>query len=230
MKPSVLLAEDDHTIRMLLHHHLVTEGYRVVEASGGDAAWAILAESLPDLAIIDWMMPGISGLEICRRVRATSHMKSLPIILITARGEEADRVRGLEIGADDYIVKPFSIHEVKARIRAVMRRIRPALANNEVMIGDILIAKDSRRVTRNGREIHLGPREFALLTRLMDAPGRVFWRCQLLDSIWGQEKDVEERTGDVHVGRLRRALNTRSSRDPIRTVRSAGYAFDETFG
>jgi phosphate regulon transcriptional regulatory protein PhoB len=229
MKPSVLLAEDDPAIRMLLNHHLAGEGYRVVEAHDGDAAWAQLSENLPDLAVLDWMMPGISGLEICRRVRTTAQMKSLPIILLTARGEESDRIRGLNTGADDYIVKPFSISEVKARIHAVMRRIRPALANNELVIGDITISKESRRVTRNGEEIHLGPREFSLLMRLMDAPGRVFSRAQLLDSVWGQDTDVEERTVDVHVGRLRRALNAKSAKDPIRTVRAAGYAFDEHF-
>ncbi|HBQ23122.1 MAG: phosphate regulon transcriptional regulatory protein PhoB [SAR116 cluster bacterium] len=229
MKPSVLLAEDDAAIRMLLNHHLVGEGYRVVEAQDGDIAWAHLSDNLPDLAVLDWMMPGISGLEICRRVRSTAKMKSLPIILLTARGEESDRIRGLNTGADDYIVKPFSISEVKARIHAVMRRIRPALAHNELVIGDISISRETRRVVRNGEEIHLGPREFALLMRLMDAPGRVFSRAQLLDGVWGQDTDVEERTVDVHVGRLRRALNSKSSKDPIRTVRAAGYAFDENF-
>ncbi|MCP1336229.1 phosphate regulon transcriptional regulator PhoB [Futiania mangrovi] len=229
MKPLILIAEDEDALRTLLRYNLEKADFEVIEADDGDQALLLVDERAPDLVLLDWMMPTVSGLEICRRLRARSETRNLPIIMITARGEETDRIRGLDTGADDYLTKPFSISELLARIRAVLRRIRPALAQDVLEFGDIVLDRTARRVRRSGREVALGPREFTLLSRLMDAPGRVFSRSQLLDSVWGQDSEVEERTVDVHIGRLRKALNRPGERDPIRTVRAAGYAIDETF-
>jgi two-component system phosphate regulon response regulator PhoB len=187
-------------------------------------------EKLPDLILLDWMLPKVSGIEVCRRLRARTETRNIPIIMLTARGEETDRIRGLDTGADDYIVKPFSMSELSARIRAVLRRLRPGLAEDRVRIGDLVIDRVAHRVKRAGKEIHLGPTEFRLLDYLMQHPGRVFSREQLLDAVWGSDVYVEARTVDVHVGRLRKALNRDSAPDPIRTVRSAGYSLDVEAG
>ena len=185
---------------------------------------------LPDLVILDWMLPGVSGLEICRRLRAREDTRTLPVIMLTARGEEAERVRGLSVGADDYVVKPFSVPELMARVRALLRRSRPERIADRLGAGDLDLDRETRRVRRGARDIHLGPTEFRLLEYLLEKPGRVFSRAQLLDGVWGQSAEIDERTVDVHVGRLRKALSRGRERDPIRTVRGAGYAFDETFG
>jgi two-component system, OmpR family, phosphate regulon response regulator PhoB len=195
-------------------------------AADGEEALVQVDERLPDLIILDWMLPKVSGIEVCRRLRNRPETRNVPIIMLTARGEESDRIRGLDTGADDYLTKPFSMTELSARIRAVLRRIRPGLADDRIRHGDITIDRVAHRVKRSGREIHLGPTEFRLLDYLMQHPGRVFSREQLLDAVWGSDVYVEARTVDVHIGRLRKALNNEVEADPIRTVRSAGYALD----
>jgi two-component system phosphate regulon response regulator PhoB len=229
MKPTVLVVEDEAALMTLLVYNLESEGYRVLQATDGEEALLLAEEEVPDLAILDWMLPQLSGIEVCRRLRARAATANLPIIMVTARGEESDRIRGLDTGADDYITKPFSTAELLARVRAVMRRIRPALTEDLVTFGDLTLDKVTHRVRRGEREVHLGPTEFRLLQHLMEYPGRVFSREQLLDAVWGSDVYVEARTVDVHVGRLRKALNENEERDPIRTVRSAGYALDETY-
>jgi len=219
LKPNVLIAEDEGALVTLLRYNLEREGYRVLEAQDGEEALLVAAEETPDLVLLDWMLPQLSGIEVCRRLRARQETRNVPIIMLTARGEETDRIRGLDTGADDYITKPFSM----------MRRIRPSLAEDVVTIGDIEMDRAAHRVRRSGAEIHLGPTEYKLLDHLIQHPGRVFSREQLLDAVWGSDVYVEARTVDVHVGRLRKALNLEGARDPVRTVRSAGYAFDETF-
>jgi len=228
-KPSVLIVEDESALCTLLRYNLEREGYRVFEARNGDEALVVAAESSPDLIVLDWMLPELSGIEVCRRLRARGESRNVPIIMLTARGEETDRIRGLDTGADDYIVKPFSMSEFLARSRAVMRRVRPGLMEDVIALGDISMDRVNHRVHRGARELHLGPTEYRILERLMQNPGRVFSREQLLDTVWGTEVYVEARTVDVHIGRLRKALNLAGERDPIRTVRSAGYSFDETF-
>src|SRR5690348_14498641 len=228
-KPAVLLVEDEAALCTLLRYNLEREGYRVFEARNGDEALTVAEEVSPDLIVLDWMLPEISGIEVCRRLRARGESRNVPIIMLTARGEETDRIRGLDTGADDYIVKPFSMPEFLARSRAVMRRIRPGLAEDVLTRGAITMERTSHRVRRAEREVHLGPTEYRILERLMQSPGRVFSREQLLDIIWGTDVYVEARTVDVHIGRLRKALNQAGESDPIRTVRSAGYSFDETF-
>lgn len=226
MKPHVLVVEDEDALATLLQYNLEKEGYRVSLAGDGEEAMIQAEEAAPDLVLVDWMLPKVSGIEVCRRLRGRHETRNVPIIMLTARGEEADRIRGLDTGADDYVVKPFSMTELFARIRAVMRRIRPGLAEDVVNAGDIIMDRVAHRVRRADREIHLGPTEFRLLDYLMQHPGRVFSREQLLDAVWGSDVYVEARTVDVHVGRLRKALNKDGEKDPIRTVRSAGYAFD----
>ncbi|MEY4878582.1 MAG: phosphate regulon transcriptional regulatory protein PhoB [Pseudomonadota bacterium] len=228
-EPSVLVVEDETALATLLRYNLEREGYRVFEAKDGEEALLVADETKPDLIILDWMLPQLSGIEVCRRMRTRGHLRNTPIIMLTARGEETDRIRGLDTGADDYIVKPFSMTELLARIRAVMRRVRPSLVEDVVQVGEIAMDRGTHRVKRGGRDIHLGPTEYRLLDQLMQHPGRVFSREQLLDTVWGSDIYVEARTVDVHVGRLRKALNEPGERDPIRTVRSAGYSFDETF-
>ena len=228
-KPSVLIIEDEAALCTLLRYNLEREGYKVYEARNGEEALSAASETAPDLIILDWMLPELSGIEICRRLRARGDLRTVPIIMLTARGEESDRIRGLDTGADDYIVKPFSMSEFLARARAVMRRIRPGLVEDIIAIGDIAMDRGTHRVRRANREVHLGPTEYRILERLMQNPGRVFSREQLLDTVWGADVYVEDRTVDVHIGRLRKALNQPGERDPIRTVRSAGYSFDETF-
>ena len=226
MTPHVLLIEDEEPIAQLLKYNLEKEGYRVSVAGDGEEALLLADEGKPDLVVLDWMLPKIAGIEVCRRLRSARASRNTPIVMLTARGEEGDRIRGLDTGADDYIVKPFQMSELLARLRAVMRRIRPALADDRIEVGDVMLDRGSHRVKRAGREVHVGPTEFRLLEYLMQHPGRVFAREQLLDAVWGSEVYVEARTVDVHIGRLRRALNIGDETDPIRTVRSAGYAFD----
>ena len=226
MIPYVLVVEDEDALSTLLSYNLEKEGYQVSVATDGEEGLMLVDERLPDLIVLDWMLPKVSGIEVCRRLRNRSETRNVPIIMLTARGEESDRIRGLDTGADDYITKPFSMTELTARIRAVLRRIRPGLAEDRIRHGNIVIDRVSHRVKRDGREIHLGPTEFRLLDYLMQHPGRVFSREQLLDAVWGSDVYVEARTVDVHVGRLRKALNLTEEADPIRTVRSAGYALD----
>ena len=226
MTPFVLVVEDEDALSALLQYNLDKEGYRVSVASDGEEALILIDEQLPDLIVLDWMLPKVSGVEVCRRLRARPETRNLPIIMLTARGEESDRIRGLDTGADDYVIKPFSMSELAARIRAVLRRIRPGLAEDRLHRGDIIVDRVAHRVRRADREIHLGPTEFRLLDYLMQHPGRVFSREQLLDAVWGSDVYVEARTVDVHIGRLRKALNQDVDIDPIRTVRSAGYSLD----
>ena len=228
--PRILVVEDETSLATLLVYNLEAEGYQVEHVDNGDEAELRLAESPPDLVILDWMLPGVSGLEICRRLRARDSAKDMPVIMLTARGEEGERVRGLSVGADDYVDKPFSTPELMARVRALLRRARPERVASRLTLGDIDLDRDTRRVRRSGREIHLGPTEFRLLEYFMEKPGRVFTRAQLLDSVWGMSAEIDERTVDVHVGRLRKAMIRGREKDPIRTVRGAGYSFDETFG
>lgn len=227
--PLVLVVEDEAALTTLLQYNLEKEGYRVIATADGEEAEMLIEEQQPDLVILDWMLPQVSGIELCRRLRGRSTTRNLPVIMLTARGEEADRVRGLDTGADDYITKPFSMTELLARIRAVLRRIRPALTEDVVTFGDITLDRAAHRVRRGDREIHLGPTEYRLLDHLIQHPGRVFSREQLLDAVWGSDVYVEARTVDVHIGRLRKALNAPGEPDPIRTVRAAGYALDEQF-
>ena len=226
MTPYVLVVEDEDALATLLQYNLEKEGYDVSLAADGEEALTQVDERLPDLVVLDWMLPKVSGIEVCRRLRAGPKTRNLPIVMLTARGEESDRVRGLDTGADDYLVKPFAMGELTARLRAVLRRIRPGLAEDRIRHGDIVIDRVAHRVKRAEREIHLGPTEFRLLDYFMQHPGRVFSREQLLDAVWGSDVYVETRTVDVHVGRLRKALNREDEADPIRTVRSAGYSLD----
>jgi two-component system, OmpR family, phosphate regulon response regulator PhoB len=229
MSPRILIVEDEEPLTMLLRYNLEAAGYTVETAARGDEAELKLAENLPDLVVLDWMLPGLSGIELCRRLRARPASARLPIILLTARGEEGERVRGLATGADDYIVKPFSLPELIARIAALLRRSSPERVAAVLTAGDIQLDRERRRVSRAGREIALGPTEFRLLEFLMESPGRVFSREQLLDGVWGREVYIDERTVDVHIGRLRKALNRGRDIDPIRTVRGSGYSLDEHF-
>ncbi len=222
----VLVVEDEESLCALLQYNLEKEGFAVGVATDGEEALIMIDERAPDIVILDWMMPKVSGIEVCRRLRGRAETRNLPIIMLTARGEESDRVRGLDTGADDYMVKPFSMTEFTARVRAVLRRIRPALAEERLVLGDIEIDQAAHRVRRAGRGVRLGPTEYRLLRHLIQHPGRVFSREQLLDAVWGSEVYVEVRTVDVHVGRLRRALTEDETFDPIRTVRSAGYSID----
>jgi two-component system phosphate regulon response regulator PhoB len=226
LRPTILVVEDEDALATLLQYNLEKEGYEVLVASDGEEALVSVDEKLPDLIVLDWMLPKISGIEVCRRLRQRPESRNAPIIMLTARGEESDRIRGLDTGADDYVVKPVSMSELAARVRAVMRRLRPGLAEDEVRCGDIVIDRVGHRVKRAGREVHLGPTEFRLLDYLMRHPGRVLSREQLLDAVWGSDVYVEARTVDVHIGRLRKALNLPQTQDPIRTVRAAGYALD----
>src|SRR5215212_6660011 len=224
----ILIAEDEEPLTLLLRYNLEAEGYEVDSVARGDEAELRLREQIPDLVVLDWMLPGLSGIELCRRMRARCETERLPVIMLTARGEEGDRVRGLATGADDYIVKPFSVPELLARVRALLRRAKPAHIASVLAAGDLEVDRETHRVRRAGQELHLGPTEFRLLEFLMQRPGRVFSREQLLDSVWGRDVYIDERTVDVHVGRLRKALSAPDGPNPIRTVRGSGYAFDET--
>jgi two-component system phosphate regulon response regulator PhoB len=225
-KPTLLLVEDDRALADLLTWHFTREGYEIVRTADGDEALLLAEERTPDLVILDWMIEGVTGIEVCRRLRRRSSTAQVPIIMLTARGEESDRIRGLETGADDYVTKPFSPRELIARVGAVLRRIRPALAGEQLVFGDIEMDVDAHRVRRGGQAVQLGPTEFRLLRHLMEQPGRVFSRERLLDAVWGHDPDIDARTVDVHVRRLRKALNQGDKPDVIRTVRSAGYSLD----
>ena len=227
--PRILIVEDEPAIALLLAYNLEAAGFMVERIERGDEAEIRLAEEAPDLLILDWMLPGVSGLEICRRLRAREATRTLPVIMLTARGEEQERVRGLSVGADDYVVKPFSVPELMARVHALLRRASPERIATKLQRGPIELDRETRRVYRNGRELHLGPTEFRLLEHLMERPGRVFSRAQLLDAVWGMAIEIDERTVDVHIGRLRKAISRGRERDPLRTVRGSGYSFDETF-
>jgi len=224
----LLLVEDDPSLAELLQFRFENEGYEVRATPDGDEALILAAENVPDLVILDWMIEGTSGIEVCRRLRRGSDTAHVPIIMLTARENEDDRVRGLETGADDYLTKPFSPRELLARVAAVMRRIRPALAGETIRVGDVTLDPVAHRVERADTNINLGPTEYRLLRFFMESPGRVFSRGQLLDGVWGTESDIELRTVDVHIRRLRKAINAAGTGDPIRTVRAAGYAFEAT--
>lgn len=230
IKPRVLIVEDETALVELLRYNLEQAGFRVSVAYDGEAALASVQEDAPDLMLLDWMLPLVSGIEVCRQLRRQTSTANLPIIMLTARGEESDRVRGLVAGADDYVPKPFSPTELVARIRAVLRRIRPAFADEALSYADIVMDLVAHRVTRAGKPVHLGPTEFRLLRHFMEYPGRVFSREQLLDAVWNKDVYVEIRTIDVHIRRLRMALNGSQEQDLIRTVRSAGYALDSQPG
>jgi two-component system phosphate regulon response regulator PhoB len=225
-KPRLLLVEDDRALADLLIWHFSREGYEIVRTADGDEALLLAEEQPPDLVILDWMIEGVTGIEVCRRLRRRASTAHVPIIMLTARGAERDRIRGLETGADDYVTKPFSPRELIARVGAVLRRMRPALAGEQLAYGDIEMDVDAHRVRRSGKPVQLGPTEFRLLRHFMENPGRVFSRERLLDAVWAHDPDIDARTVDVHVRRLRKALNDDGLPDVIRTVRSAGYSLD----
>ncbi|WBY15632.1 phosphate regulon transcriptional regulator PhoB [Erythrobacteraceae bacterium WH01K] len=222
---SLLLVEDDPALSELLEFRFTREGYRVRTTADGDEALLLAEEDVPDLVILDWMIEGTSGIEVCRRLRRERSTAHVPIIMLTAREAEDDRIRGLDTGADDYLTKPFSPRELLARVSAVMRRIRPALAGEAIEVGDIRLDPVAHKVERAGKELQLGPTEYRLLKFFMESPDRVFSRGQLLDGVWGTGSDIELRTVDVHIRRLRKAIEMDGLNDPVRTVRSAGYAF-----
>jgi two-component system, OmpR family, phosphate regulon response regulator PhoB len=224
--PLVLVVEDEAALVTLLRYNLEREGFRVTEARDGEEAMLQIAEQMPDLVVLDWMLPLMSGIEVCRQLRRLPETRRLPIVMLTARGEEGDKLRGLDAGADDYVTKPFSPSELIARLRAVLRRSRPERDGETLQYEDLVMDLASHRVRRNGREVHLGPTEFRLLRHLMENQGRVFSREQLLDMVWGRDVYVEPRTVDVHIRRLRKAINADEETDLIRTVRAAGYALD----
>jgi two-component system phosphate regulon response regulator PhoB len=226
MKPKILVVEDDANLVELITYNLRQEDFDVVVTDDGEEALVLAEEEKPDLVLLDWMIVNLSGIEVCRRMRREQSTANLPIIMLTARTEEADRIRGLEIGADDYITKPFSPRELVARIRAVLRRLRPALAGGALEYAGIHMDTTAHKVTRDGQAVALGPTEFRLLRHFLEHPGRVFSREQLLDSVWGRDVYVEQRTVDVHIRRLRKAINLNGLPDVIRTVRSAGYSLD----
>ena len=222
--PSVLLVEDEPAQREVLAYNLAAEGFQVTQASNGEEALMLVAEAHPDLILLDWMMPLVSGLEVCRRLKMRPETRGIPVIMLSARSEEVDKVRGLEIGADDYVIKPYSLAELMARLRAHLRRVRPAAAGVVLEWGDISLDPETHRVLRGGAALKLGPTEFRLLTTLLEKPGRVFSREALLDRVWGRDIYVDSRTVDVHIGRLRKSLCALGGEDPLRTVRGAGYA------
>ncbi len=225
-KPTVLIVEDEAPLVTLLRYNLEKEGFQVCDAADGEDALVQIAERRPDVVLLDWMLPLVSGIEVCRRIRRSPENRALPIIMLTARGEESDRVRGLDSGADDYVVKPFSTSELVARLRAVIRRAQPSGGEEVLHFADVTMDLAAHRVSRADKPIHLGPTEFRLLRHLLRYPGRVFSREQLLDAVWGHDVYVEPRTVDVHIRRLRKALNAGGDMDVVRTVRSAGYAID----
>lgn len=226
MKPKILLVEDDANLVELATYNFEKEGFDVVTTGDGEEALALAEEEKPDLVVLDWMIANLSGIEVCRRLRRTAATANLPIVMLTARAEEADRIRGLETGADDYVTKPFSPRELVARVRAVLRRLRPALSGGSLDYAGISMDTAAHKVVRNGQALALGPTEFRLLRHFLEHPGRVFSREQLLDAVWGRDVYVEQRTVDVHIRRLRKAINGDDLPDVIRTVRSAGYALD----
>jgi len=225
-QPRLLLVEDDRALADLLMWHFGRAGYDVVRTGDGDEALLLAEERTPDLVVLDWMIEGVSGIEVCRRLRRKASTGHVPIIMLTARGEESDRVRGLDTGADDYVTKPFSPRELMSRIAAVLRRVRPALAGDRLAYADIEMDLATHKVRRAGNAVQLGPTEFRLLRHLLEQPGRVFSRELLLDAVWSHDSEIDSRTVDVHVRRLRKALNEGGRPDLIRTVRSAGYSLD----
>ena len=226
ISPRIAVVEDEEALSILLRYNLEAEGWHVTTFLRGDEAEDELRHQPPDLIILDWMLPGVSGIELCRRLRNRAETSRIPIIMLTARGEESERVRGLATGADDYVVKPFSTPELMARVKALLRRAKPEVIASQLKVAEIELDRDAHRVRRAGRELRLGPTEFRLLEFLMQAPGRVFSRAQLLDGVWGANIYVDDRTVDVHVGRLRKAVNRGKEPDPIRTVRGAGYSIE----
>jgi two-component system phosphate regulon response regulator PhoB len=226
MKPYVLIVEDEDALATLLEYNFDKEGYETAIAMDGEEALLLASERAPDLIVLDWMLPKLSGVEVCRRLRRRKETSKTPVIMLTARSDETDRITGLDFGADDYMIKPFSMPELFARTRALMRRAKPSLLEDIIRVGDVEVDSQAFRVKRNGETVHLGPTEFRLLDHFVRHPGRVFSREQLLDAVWGRDVYVEARTVDVHIGRLRKALKTSGKPDPIRTVRSAGYAFE----
>ena len=226
MSASLLIVEDEEPIQILLSYNFEAEGYRVRATAQGEEVPRLVSEERPDLILLDWMLPGISGIEVCRMLRTKPETRDIPIIMLTARSEEAERVRGLATGADDYMVKPFSVPELLARIRTILRRVNPDAVADQIKAGDITLDRRTRRVIRTTRDINLSPTEFRLLEHLMQNPGRVYSRAQLLDTVWGHDVYVDERTVDVHIGRLRKALIRGAEADPIRTVRGAGYTLE----
>ncbi len=224
LAPHVLVVEDEPAQREVLAYNLEAEGFRVTQASSGDEGLAALRDDPPDVLVLDWMLPGVSGIEVCRRIRTRPETRALPVIMLSARSEEVDRVRGLEIGADDYVTKPYAVAELLARVRAQLRRVRPSTVGQVLEYADITLDAETHRVMRDGKLLKLGPTEFRLLAALMEKPGRVWSREQLLDRVWGRDIYVDTRTVDVHVGRLRKALMAEGGDDPLRTVRGAGYA------
>jgi len=223
-QPRVLLVEDEPAQREVLAYNLEAEGFDVTRAASGDEALVVVDEVEPDLILLDWMLPGVSGIEICRRLKSRTTLRDVPIIMISARTEEVDRVRGLETGADDYVVKPYSVVELMARVRSQLRRTRPATVGQRLEYDDIVLDSETHKVTRGDRPVRLGPTEFRLLSTFMEKPGRVWSREQLLDRVWGRDIYVDTRTVDVHIGRLRKSLCQHGGDDPVRTVRGAGYA------
>lgn len=223
-QPVVLVVEDEHAQREVLSYNLEAEGFRVAKAINGEEALLLLEEEAPDLVVLDWMLPNVSGIEICRRIKLRPETRNVPVIMLSARSEEVDRVRGLETGADDYVVKPYSVVELMARVRAQLRRTRPAAVGQQLIYEDILLDPETHKVYRGENNLKLGPTEFRLLATFMEKPGRVWTREQLLDRVWGRDIYVDTRTVDVHIGRLRKALCQHGGGDPVRTVRGAGYA------
>lgn len=222
--PTVLIIEDEPAQREILAYNLEAEGYRVAQAINGDEAMILLAEEEPDVIVLDWMLPGVSGIEVCRRAKGKPETRDIPIIMLSARTEEIDRVRGLETGADDYVLKPYSVVELMARVRAQLRRVRASALGERLNFRDIVLDAETHRVFRDGQEVKLGPTEFRLLSTFIEKPGRVWSREQLLDRVWGRDIYVDTRTVDVHVGRLRKSLCQYGGDDPVRTVRGAGYS------
>ncbi|MEL6808238.1 MAG: phosphate regulon transcriptional regulator PhoB [Pseudomonadota bacterium] len=223
-QPRVLVVEDEPAQREVLAYNLEAEGFAVSRAQNGEEALLLINEDAPDIIVLDWMMPNLSGIEICRRIKIKPETRSIPVIMLSARSEEVDKVRGLETGADDYVVKPYSVLELMARVRSQLRRVRPSTVGQRLEFDDIVLDAESHKVTRGPDELKLGPTEFRLLSTFMEKPGRVWSREQLLDRVWGRDIYVDTRTVDVHIGRLRKALTQHGGGDPVRTVRGAGYA------
>ena len=224
IRPTVLLVEDEPAQREMLTYNLEAEGFDVITADNGEDGLILVDENDPDLIVLDWMMPQLSGIEVCRRLKSNSKTRQIPVIMLSARADEVDRVHGLETGADDYVAKPYSVIELMARVKAHLRRIRAAAVGNRLEYGDIMLDPETHKVFRLQSELKLGPTEFRLLSTFMEKPGRVWSRDQLLDRVWGRDIYVDTRTVDVHVGRLRKALCQHGGDDPLRTVRGAGYA------
>lgn len=223
-QPTVLVVDDEHAQREVLAYNLEAEGFRVARAENGEEAMIVVDETMPDIIVLDWMMPNLSGIEVCRRLKSRPETRNIPIIMLSARAEEVDKVRGLETGADDYVIKPYSVIELMARVRSQLRRVRPSTVGLRLEFDDIVLDAETHKVSRSDKPLKLGPTEFRLLSTFMEKPGRVWSREQLLDRVWGRDIYVDTRTVDVHIGRLRKALTQHGGADPVRTVRGAGYA------